>query len=277
MTANNADKQTLGNTAYWTAAVRALEHRRAERLFSDPWAQALAGEVGTAWMAGRTPEIVVPIALRTRYFDDFLLRIADSEGIRQVVMLAAGLDTRAYRLAWPEGMRFFEMDQAEVLVYKEQVLASAGAKPAGELHRVAVDLTGNWQAALLERGFDPAQPTAWILEGFLFYLANERLVRILDEVCQMAAPGSWLGFDCINSLVLSSPYTRKWVEMQAQEGAPWIGALDDPLGFLAERGWKANVSQAGEPGANFWRWTLPVLPVLLPNMPHNWYVTAQKE
>ena len=92
----------------------------------------------------------------------------------------------------------------------------------------------------------------------------------------MAAPGSWLGFDIINSLVLSSPYTRKWVEMQAQEGAPWIGALDDPLGFLAARGWKASVSQAGEPEANHGRWRLPVLPVLMPDMPHNWYVTAQK-
>ena len=228
-------------------------------------------------MAGRTAESVAPIVLRTRYFDDFLLRIANNEGIRQLVTLAAGLDTRAYRLAWPVGMRFFELDQEQVLAYKEQVLAMAGAKPAGELKSIPIDLTGGWQEALVERGFNPAQPAGWLLEGFLFYISNESLVRILDEVCRMAAPGSWLGFDCVNSLVLNSPYTRKWVEMQAQEGAPWIGTLDDPIGFLAERGWKASVSQAGEPEAHHGRWTLPVLPVLMPNMPHNWYVTARKE
>jgi len=107
MVENNSNNKSLGNTAYWTAAVRALEHARPDRLFSDPWAQALAGEVGAAWIAGRSPESVVPIVLRTRYFDDFLLRIAESENIRQIVILAAGLDTRAYRLAWPEGMLWY--------------------------------------------------------------------------------------------------------------------------------------------------------------------------
>ncbi len=277
MTENKKMGQSLGNTAYWTAAVRAQEDERADRLFSDPWAKALAGEVGTAWIAQRTPESVVPIVLRTRYFDDFLLRIAESDGVRQLVTLAAGLDTRAYRLAWPAGMRFFELDQEPVLAYKKHVLEMAGAEPAGELKSIPVDLTGGWQEALVESGFDPTQPAIWMLEGFLFYISNESLVRILDAVCQMAAMGGWMGFDCVNSLVLSSPYTRKWVEMQAQEGAPWIGTLDDPLGFLAERGWKATVSQAGEPEVNFGRWTLPVLPVLMPNMPHNWYVTAQKD
>jgi methyltransferase (TIGR00027 family) len=174
-------------------------------------------------------------------------------------------------------MRFFELDQEQVLGYKGHVLDLAGASPVGELYRIGVDLSGDWQAALLKSGFHPVQPATWLLEGFTFYLSNESLVHILDTVCSMAAPGSWLGFDCINSLVLSSPYTRKWVEMQAAQGAPWIGALDDPVGFLAQRGWKPNVTQAGAPEANHGRWTLPVLPVLMPGMPHNWYVTAQKE
>ncbi len=180
MTENKAMGQSLGNTAYWTAAVRAQESERADRLFSDPWAKALAGEVGAAWMAGRTPESVAPIVLRTRYLDDFLLRIAKNENVNQVVMLAAGLDTRAYRLAWPAGMRSFELDQENVLGYKAHVLGMAGAKPAGELHSLGVDLTGDWQAALLRSGFDPAQPAIWMLEGFLFYISNESLVRILD-------------------------------------------------------------------------------------------------
>ena len=272
----NVNDHALTHTAYWTAAVRALEHARPDRLFSDPWAQALAGEIGAAWIAGRTPESVVPIVLRTRYFDDFLLRIVEQYPIRQIVMLAAGLDTRAYRLPWPAGMRFFELDQAELLAYKGQMLGMAGAKPAGERQTIGIDLSSDWPAALRQHGFDPAHPAVWMLEGFLFYLAEADLVKILDGVCQLAAPGSWLGFDCINSLVLTSPYTRKWVEMQAAQGAPWIGALDDPLGFLAERGWKADMTQAGAPEADHGRWTLPVFPVLMPGMPHNWYVTARK-
>jgi len=272
----NRSGQSLGATAYWTAAVRALEHERADRLFFDPWAKALAGEIGAAWMAERSPESVVPIILRTRFFDDFLLRIVEHYVIHQVVLLAAGLDTRAYRLQWPQGMRFFELDQAEVMAYKEQVLGMAGAKPAGVRQSIPINLSGDWQAALLQHGFDPAQPAVWMLEGFLFYLAEADLVKILDAVCKLAAPGSWLGFDCINSLVLSSPYTLKWVDMQAAQGAPWIGALDDPLGFLAARGWKADMTQAGAPEADHGRWTLPVLPVLMPGMPHNWYVTARK-
>ena len=79
-----------------------------------------------------------------------------------------------------------------------------------------------------------------------------------------------------NSAVLTSPLTRPWVDMQASCGAPWIGSLDDPTAFLEERGWKVGLSQAGQPEANHGRWKLPVIPVTLPDMPHNWYVVAQK-
>ena len=143
----NVNDHALTHTAYWTAAVRALEHARPDRLFFDPWAQALAGEIGAAWIAGRTPESVVPIVLRTRYFDDFLLRIVEQYPIRQIVMLAAGLDTRAYRLPWPAGMRFFELDQAELLAYKGQMLGMTGAKPAGERQTIGIDLSSDWPAA----------------------------------------------------------------------------------------------------------------------------------
>jgi hypothetical protein len=85
-----------------------------------------------------------------------------------------------------------------------------------------------------------------------------------------------MGFDIINSTVLTSPWTRPWVEMQANAGAPWIGTLDDPVGFLAARGWQATLSQAGEPDANHGRWALPVLPAAMPGVPHNWLVTALK-
>jgi methyltransferase (TIGR00027 family) len=266
----------LESTAYWTAAVRGLESARPDRLFDDPWAAALAGSTGAVWIAERPPESVIPIVLRTRYFDDYLQRCAKEAGLRQVVVLAAGLDTRAFRLSWPAGTTIYELDRPAVVKHKEQVLAAAGAQARCERRTVSADLTEPWQARLMEAGFDSAQPSLWLLEGFLFYLPVQAIKRILDDVTALAVSGSSLGFDCINSLVLTSPFTRAWVEMQARTGAAWIGALDDPLGFLAERGWRAQVTQAGAGDANHGRWVLPVIPATMPNMPHNWYVTATR-
>jgi len=115
------------------------------------------------------------------------------------------------------------------------------------------------------------------MEGFLFYLTGEELRKLLDEVARLAIPGSWMGFDIINGAMLSSALTRQWVQMQADSGAPWIGTLDDPAGFLAERGWQATLTQAGQPDANHGRWSYPVIPTLMPDMPHNWFVVARKE
>ena len=153
---------------------------------------------------------------------------------------------------------------------------AAGAQPACARQVIEADLTSPWKEALLKAGFDPQKPSGWLLEGFLFYLTNEHITRLLDEITILAAPGSWLGFDIVNSTMLTSPLTQKWVEMQAQSGAPWTGTMDDPVGFLAERGWQATLTQAGAPDANHGRWTLPVIPTTMPNIPHNWFVTAEK-
>ncbi len=271
-----APEQLLGLTARWTAGVRAVESRREQPLFEDPWAAALAGAEGAAWIEQRPPQSLIPIIIRTRFFDDFLLQAAGRRGVRQVVILAAGLDTRAFRLSWPAGTRLFEIDQPHVLQYKESVLQAAGAQPACERRAVALDLTAPWENALVQAGFDAKQPAVWLLEGFLFYLPSEQIVQVLDEVSAMAAAGSWLGCDVINELVLTSPWTHAWVQMQDEMGAPWLGALDDPQGFFAQRGWQARLTQAGAPDASYGRWVLPVIPANMPNMPHNWYVTAQK-
>lgn len=140
-----------------------------------------------------------------------------------------------------------------------------------------MDLTDPWKDSLLKAGYDPGQPSVWLLEGFLFYLPDETITHVFDDVISLAATGSWMGFDIINHAVLTSPYTRQWIEMQASSGAPWIGAIDDPEEYLTRRGWKATLSQAGQPEANFGRWKLPVIPTRMPDMPHNWYVTAHKE
>ena len=202
--------------------------------------------------------------------------MADETGLRQYVLLAAGFDTRAFRLSWPEGMRIFEMDQPELLAQKGRVLSAAGAKPDCDRRAIGEDLTGPWQAALIEAGFDAQSPSLWLLEGFLFYLPNDQIARILEEVSRLAAPGSRLGFDIINSAMLTHPLTKAWVEMQASSGAPWIGTMDEPEAFLGELGWQSDLTQAGQPDARYGRWTLPVLPVRMPGVPHNWYVTAQK-
>ncbi len=266
----------LASTARWTAAVRARENEREDRLFADPWAAALAGQEGAAWIAGRPEGSSVPILLRTRYFDDFLMRIVGEYALKQIVLMAAGLDTRAFRLTWPEGTEVFELDQPDVLAHKAAVLEAAGASPACTRHAIAADLTEPWGDALVGAGFNPAEPSGWLLEGFLFYLPNNAVTQILDTVGGLAAPGSWLGFDIMNGITLTHPLTRPWVEMQAKAGAPWLGTMDDPVTFLADRGWAASLSQAGAPEANHGRWTLPVIPPTMPNIPHNWFVTARR-
>jgi len=267
----------LAATACWTAAVRARESRREDRLFHDPWAEALAGEQGASWIAQRPEDSTITMALRTRYFDDFLEQISRLDKIRQVVFLAAGFDTRALRLKWPAGVCVFEMDQPAVMDYKEAVLHSLGATAGCERRIIRQDLTGCWKEALVETGFDPARPSCFLLEGFLFYLSSETVTEIIDSVTLLSAPGTRLGFDVMNSAMLTSPYTKAWVEMQAQSGAPWIGTMDDPESFLSGRGWIAALTQAGQPEANHGRWTLPVFPTKTPNFPHNWWVTAVKQ
>lgn len=181
----------LANTACWTASARAKESEREDRLSNDPWAAALAGEESAQWLARQasSPLGIAPMIVRTRFFDDFLQDAACQQGIRQVVILGAGLDTRAFRMEWPGGARLFELDQEPVLQYKEQVLQAAGARPARERHTVARDLTELWSDALLAGGYNPQQPSAWLLEGFLFCLPGESITQIINQVSGLAARG----------------------------------------------------------------------------------------
>ena len=163
-----------------------------------------------------------------------------------------------------------------LLHYKNQQLSSVGITPKSARCTIATDLTDSWQPALVDAGFDPQSASVWLLEGFLFYLAPELILQLLDEVTRLTAPGSWLGFDIVNGAMLTSPLTRQWIEMQAEAGAPWIGTLEDPVGYLGTQGWGATLTQAGQPDANYGRWTYPVYPTEMPDMPHNWFVLAQK-
>src|SRR6185312_7441407 len=141
---------------------------------------------GSPWGLTQMP---ASIAARTRYFDEFFADAAGA-GIRQAVVLASGLDTRAYRLDWPTGMAVFEIDQPAVIEFKTTTLAGLGAEPKADLRPVAVDLREDWSTELNAAGFEPTRPSAWIAEGLFGYLAPESQDRLLDAVTALSAPGS---------------------------------------------------------------------------------------
>ena len=265
-------------TARWTAAARAIETRRSDALFEDPWAADLAGEEGLRWAEARAPEGLAPMVVRTRYFDDFLLHATATGGATQVVLLGAGLDTRALRLAWPAGTSVFEVDQPEVIHLKEEVLGGGGASPrCARLVRLCTDLSGDtWPRQLVDAGLDPHAAAAWLAEGFLFYLDADAIDALLGRVSGLAAVGSVLGFDIPDRGVFTHPVTRPWIEMQAAAGAPWIGTIDDPEAYLAALGWEASLSQCGAADAHYGRWPLPVESVAARGLPRHWLVTARK-
>ena len=128
-------------------------------------------------------------AVRTHFFDAFFTE-ATAAGIRQIVILASGLDSRAYRLDWPAGTHVYEIDQPLVLDYKAKTLAAHDVQPVAERHEVPVDLRQDWPAALKEQGFDPSQPTAWLAEGLLMYLPADAQDRLFELVTELSAPGS---------------------------------------------------------------------------------------
>src|SRR3954465_1434666 len=159
----------VGATARWIAAARALETESAEPLFTDPYGRALAGDAGFALLAqmrlaagpnAATSGPDLYLSLRTRFLDDHLITAVRDRGITQVVILAAGMDTRAFRLPWPAGIVLYELDRDDVFDVKEPVLAGLGARATCERRVIRVDLAGGWVPALLEAGFDRTRPAA---------------------------------------------------------------------------------------------------------------------
>lgn len=191
---------SVGATATMAAAARAIATREDGTLFSDRFAEPLVQAVGVDLLAklasGETTSndlvgrIWIDAAkIRGKFYDEFFLD-ASAAGIRQAVILASGLDSRAYRLPWPDGTVVYEIDQEPVVEFKARILAELGAEPTAERRAVAVDLRDDWPAALRAAGFDPAQPTAWSAEGLLGYLPPEAQDRLLDTITALSAPGS---------------------------------------------------------------------------------------
>ncbi|HEY2503561.1 MAG TPA: class I SAM-dependent methyltransferase [Mycobacterium sp.] len=205
---------SVGATATMVAAARAVASRAERPLINDPFAEPLVravgvelltrlatGEVnandlndvhdGATGSAGAMSRMADNMAVRTKFFDEFFLD-ATNAGIKQAVILASGLDARAYRLQWPAGTVVYEVDQPQVIEFKSRTLADLGAAPTAERRVVAIDLREDWPAALRAAGFDPAQPTAWSAEGLLGYLPPDAQDRLLDTITELSAPGSRL-------------------------------------------------------------------------------------
>ena len=235
----------IAATALMTAASRALESERGDgqALLADDLARPLAGEQGFALLA-EAARTGVPsstdgspvFVVRHRFFDD-ILRDLTGAGIDQVVLVAGGLDTRAYRLPWPAGTLLFEIDQPHVLAYKDTILTSLGAHPRCDRREVPADLREGWPAALLERGFDPERPTVWVAEGILFYIPEPSVHRMLDEMRRLSAPGSHVLTDVLGTANGPPPVVT---DLFAAWDAPFVFFSDDPEGLMRRHGWQAE-------------------------------------
>jgi methyltransferase (TIGR00027 family) len=200
---------SVGATATMVAAARAMASRSERPLINDPYAEPLVRAVGldlfTKLASGElTPadledesdsspvgvhRMTDNMAVRTKFFDEFFID-ATKAGIQQAVILASGLDARAYRLPWPDGTTVYEIDQPQVIEFKSRTLAEMGVQPTAHRRTVAIDLRDDWPAALRAAGFDPGQPTAWSAEGLLGYLPPDAQDRLLDTITELSAPGS---------------------------------------------------------------------------------------
>ncbi|WP_067892641.1 class I SAM-dependent methyltransferase [Nocardia vaccinii] len=253
--------ESVGATAVGVAAMRARETSRTDALFQDPYAAKLVEAVGSGWdkilrgQVGTDPErsrlygpLNAMMTARTVYIDEYFDAVG-AAGIRQVVILAAGLDARAYRIEWPSGTVLFELDQPKVLEFKATALA--GDEPTADRREVAIDLRQDWPKALRDNGFDPTLPTAWLAEGLLRYLPGEAQDRLFDNIADLSVPGSTIALNMGQGRPLRNSEIRAEREkMMAQAGIRidvenlWYSTDDrtDPRDWFAEHGWKVTAA-----------------------------------
>ena len=221
---------SVGATATMVAAARAAATKRPQPVITDQFAEPLVRAVGldvfTKLASGEVdsdeiekavgfPRMVDTFAARARFFDDYFAAAGQS-GLRQVVIVASGLDARTYRLPWPAGTTVYEIDQPEVIAFKMATLSNIGAAPTAELRTVGIDLREDWPAALQEAGFDPAQPTAWLAEGVLIgFLPPEAEVRLLDSIIPLSSEGSRLAAD-FGTITGPSPESQEQARLMTE-------------------------------------------------------------
>lgn len=270
---------SVGATATLVAAGRAIASTEPHGLIDDPYAAPLVRAVGIDFFtkmidgefdltdiapeaAKRARANIDEMAVRTKFFDEYLLA-ATATGIRQVVILASGLDSRAYRLNWPAGTVVYEIDQPDVIDFKTSTLAGIGAEPTTERRTVSIDLREDWPAALKKAGFDPGAPAAWLAEGLLIYLPPEAQDRLFDVIDGLSAPGSTAATEFVPGLRNFDPAAVRdeAVSMKAlgldldMSSLVYPGERHSAADYLGARGWEMT----GEPRAElFARYGLPL-------------------
>jgi methyltransferase (TIGR00027 family) len=190
------------------------------------------------------------VALRTKFFDDYLLA-ACAVGCRQVVVLAAGLDTRAFRLSWPQGTRLFELDLPEIFTFKEQVLKREGAEPVCQRIVVEADLREEWSAPLLQAGFRPTDLSAWLAEGILIYLTEEENDQLLSKISELSPSGSQLALEHMKREAQELEPFRVAADALAELGVSWKSVLANPEEWLAHYGWNGQVYDSADLAAMY--------------------------
>lgn len=239
-------RKDVATTALFVAAVRARENERRDRLFQDDLSSLLAGREGLAWLAASeaNPESNYHrdsfpyLEVRTRFFDDRASKAVRESGANQLVVLGAGMDTRAFRLQWPAKLRFWEVDTHELFALKEARLQSAGVRL--DLDRVIVetDLTSrDWTRSLIRAGFKKDKPTVWIAEGLFQYLAPSDVNQILEEAASVSSEGSRFGAEIISEEFLRRRSNAAKLSRRKDRGTPWVFGTDDPEKLLGSHGW----------------------------------------
>ena len=261
---------SVGATATMVAAGRAMATADPRKVIDDPYAAPLVravgiefftkmldGELDVSQFPDGSPErvqaMIDSMAVRTKFFDDYFTAATDG-GIRQAVILASGLDSRAYRLPWPDGTVVYEIDQPQVIEFKTQTLADIGAEPTATHRTVGIDLRENWPAALAAAGFDPALPTAWLAEGLLIYLPPEAQDRLFDQITALSAAGSTVGteyapgimdFDAEKASAMSAPLRAQGLDIDMST-LVYAGKRSHVMEYLREIGWQVTGSSRTE-------------------------------
>jgi methyltransferase (TIGR00027 family) len=258
---------SVGATATMVAAARAMASKGPNPLINDPLADPLVRAVGLDPfvrildgefdfdddpMLNRKTR-TEQMAVRTRFFDDFFVDAA-KHGVQQAVILASGLDTRAYRLEWPAGTVVYEVDQPQVIAFKTNTLADLGAAPTAERRAVAIDLRDDWPAALRQSGFDVTKPSAWSAEGLLPYLPPDAQDRLFDNIAALSAPGSRLATEHVpdpNAFTQErvQRITERWQRAGFDLNAAdlfYQGERSVVVDYLADHGWQVTAHPVKE-------------------------------
>lgn len=262
----------VGQTALFIAWQRHAESQRPDALFRDPFAAALIDYLSGTATHGHVSEIAQRtkfpqyFVVRTRYFDEAILA-GLNRGVRQVVTLAAGVDGRVTRLPCPAGTRWFELDLDDVIAFKRELMTQSELPLQCDWRPLVADLTSDWTSPLLAAGFDPTQPTIWLIEGLLMYLSESDCDALIRQVAELSAPDSSLMLEHLAKLMFSDEGKEARARVESQ-GARWLSARDDIGDWLDRYGWSASVHASDDPSISHGRSVLPI--------PAGWFASSKK-